>query len=526
MGNTPSSVRIASATCLLLGTGIVWLQKICTSSPEWIRELEQLGQPRKRKLAGTAVVCGGSASGIVAARVLADHFERVLIVDPELQEPEKPKTRIMQYNASHVLLTLFTEGARRLWPNHDAELEAVGGRTAFADIPFYYSGVQIPTPFGEDAEGDFPTALALSRPAIQKGMHNLLVHHPTASNIKIISGTVRGVEASADGKSLTSVNIRNADGTQTVINDVGLVVDATGALQSGLKWLESAGFSLPANIRCSYNPNIHYATMCFVVPPAIEAMLPIPESATKYLGQYIYSQHVDFGPSVTSFVKTENNTMLLLLTSSQDNLPRTTSEIVPFLSTVRGHEPLAPWFVRSVELLCEHCEEPSFDIIKLPRHSYVKYHTALSALPSNYIAFGDAHMQLNPLYAQGFAKLMMNAITLNTILHSLGDPSKSAALLPKDFAVRYFKKYRPRTEGLWDFTRFHDYGSASCEPMDGETRDHGRTLRWFELKSMSAALKYPEVASVLWYVRNMMVGDIAFMTPTVLWKILWTKSRF
>jgi hypothetical protein len=42
-----------------------------------------------------------SVAGPVTARILADHFERVILIDPEINDNEKPKTRIMQYNAGH-----------------------------------------------------------------------------------------------------------------------------------------------------------------------------------------------------------------------------------------------------------------------------------------------------------------------------------------------------------------------------------------------------------------------------------------
>lgn len=35
----------------------------------------------------------------MTARVLTDHFERVVVVDPEIHDDDKPKTQIMQYNA-------------------------------------------------------------------------------------------------------------------------------------------------------------------------------------------------------------------------------------------------------------------------------------------------------------------------------------------------------------------------------------------------------------------------------------------
>ncbi|KAJ7930896.1 hypothetical protein B0H13DRAFT_1960599 [Mycena leptocephala] len=523
MGISHSSIYLASTACVLLSSGIAW-QKVCRSPPEWIKELDALGQPRKQKLLGTAVVCGGSIAGTVVARVLADHFDHVILVDPELLDLEKPKTRIMQYNATHALLSLFTDGARRLWSNFDTELRAMGGRLVYADLQLHYSGIAVPAPYGDYPGGRLPDTLAMRRSATQKALYALLMQHPTAANITVWPGTVRGVEASDNQSSIRSVIVRKLDGTQLVVNDIGLVVDCTGRIQAGMKWLETAGFSLPDNLRCSYKPNIHYATLCFSVSPELESRLPIPEFAINSVCQYIHTQHFTYGLSVTALLKTENNTMQVLLTSSEDNLPRSVPEILPFISTIRGHAPLASWFVKTVEILCENCNDPSFDIIKIPEQSYVKYHSVpTGALPSNFIAVGDAHIQLNPVHGQGVAKVMLNAITLNSLLHSLDSP---VPILPGDFSARYFKKNAARTEGLWDATRLHDYGSLACEPMAGETRDNGRLTRWFELKLISAATQDKEVASVLWRVRNMIAADRALLAPTVLWKALWTRSLF
>jgi hypothetical protein len=64
MGISHSSIYLASTACVLLSSGIAW-QKVCRSPPEWIKELDALGQPRKQKLLGTAVVCGGRFVGPV-----------------------------------------------------------------------------------------------------------------------------------------------------------------------------------------------------------------------------------------------------------------------------------------------------------------------------------------------------------------------------------------------------------------------------------------------------------------------------
>ncbi|KAF7354237.1 hypothetical protein MVEN_01111500 [Mycena venus] len=523
MGISHSSIFLASAACVLLVSGIVW-QQICVCAPEWIKELDALGQPRKQKLARTAVVCGGSISGTIVARVLADHFDRVVLIDPELDDIQKPKTRILQYNASHILLSLFADGARRLWPSFDTEMRAAGGRLVSADIQLHYSGIPVPAPHWDYPTGCFPTSLGMRRSEAQKALYGLLIQHPTSAKITVLPGTVRGVEPSEDRASIRSVVVRLPDGTHTTVDEVGLLVDCTGATQAGMKWLGSAGYSLPNNLRCSYKPNIRYATICFSVFPALESRLPIPQSPNGRLSEYAFVPHFTYGLSVTALFKLDNNKIQLMLTSSEDNLPRTVPEIIPYMSSIRGHAPFPSWLVETVELLCEHCPEPSFDNIKIPDQSYVKWHSVLAGtLPSNFIAVGDSNLQLNPVHGQGFAKAMLNAITLNSLLHSLDSGLHN---LPRDFSARYFKNNAVRTEGLWDATRLHDYGALTCEPMIGESRNTGRLVRWFEVKLLTAATKHKDVAAALWRVRNLIAGESALLAPTILWKVLWTGSRF
>ncbi|KAJ7891011.1 hypothetical protein B0H14DRAFT_3700703 [Mycena olivaceomarginata] len=452
---------------------------------------------------------GWDRSRTVVARVLADHFERVILVDPELEDIERPKTRIMQYKRRSCL---FADGARRLWPNFDAELKAGGGRLACGDYQMHYSGVSVPAPYWDYPDGCLPTTLAMRRSSAQKALYYLLMQHPVAARIT----------ASANKACIESVTVRKLDGEQMTIDDVGLVVDCTGTAQTGIKWLENAGFTLPRDLRSSYAPNIRYSTICFSVSPELESKLPIPNSARNTIASYLYAEHFDYGSKAAVLLQTDNHTMQMLMTSSEDNLPRSRPEIIPFLSTIRGHVPMPSWFLEAVEMLCEHCPEPSYDNIRIPDQSYVKYHSLPSGtLPCNFIAVGDANLQLNPVHGQGFAKVMLNSITLNTLLHSIGS---NALPLPRDFSTRYFKTNAARTQGLWDATRLHDYGALTCEPMAGETRDTGRFARWFELKFGFRCLE--DVASALWHIRNLIARDRALFAPTVLAKVLWTQSRF
>ncbi|KAJ7102596.1 hypothetical protein B0H15DRAFT_340077 [Mycena belliarum] len=513
---------IASGIYLFLAA---W-QWLCKYPPPWMNKMESLGQPRaQRKLPGTAVVCGGSVAGIVTARICADHFERVVIIDPEIQDSEKPKTRIAQYNAVHIFLSLFVDGVWKLWPNLEAEVEAAGSRTCLADYQVHYSGLPLLVPFREYVPGHFPCSIAIRRSTLQAVLYRLLFRYPTASNITVMPGTVRALHASEDGTSIQTVVVRGLDGTTSSVHDAAMVADCTGATQAGVKWLEAAGFALPAGIRQSYDANLRYVTVCFNVHPALAAKLPIPEAVMQMAVLYTFVPHGDAESSTIAIMKTDNDTMLLLIGSTgHGDLPHRAPEIIPFIAEFKGYSRKIPsWVIETIDALCEH-GNPVFNNLKMNAQSYVRYDRApLGSVPSNFVALGDATMQLNPTHGQGCTKAMMNATTLNYLLHKT---ESGPTGLPADFSARFFKNSATDTQALWDSTRLHDYGLESCTPIEGETKEKGRLLRWFERKVLSAATKDEEVASALWHIRHMRAADRSLFAPTVLWKVLLTRSIF
>ncbi|KAJ7670770.1 hypothetical protein DFH06DRAFT_1320689 [Mycena polygramma] len=509
MSTHSNALRVISLTVVLGSFGFAW-HKFCTSSPPWIRQLDVLGQARKQMLPGTAIICGGSIAGIVAARICADHFEQVIIIDPELEECEKPKTRLMQYKAVHGILALFTDGARRLWPNFDIEMHAAGGRLRQADL--HYSGVLL---LNENPADKPPQAvnLVMRRPSAQKLVERLFFQHPTLTKTTVLRGTVRSIHASQDGASIGAVTVRLLGGTFVTLDDAALVVDCTGAAQTGLKWLPAAGFYVPRSIRLRYDGNIRYLCLAFDVSPALSAKLPIPAPQRELACVYVYAPHVDEYAAFVMLAITDNDTMELVVgNTSSGDWPQTASEVVPFIAGFRGcNIPVPSWVLETIRLLCDH-GNPSLNVIKLPTQTLVRYDSLpAGVLPSNFVAVGDATSQLNPVHGQGFAKAILNGITLNSLLHSVKQGSPS---LPRAFSARYFKTGAPALEALWDATRLHDYGSLKCGPMDGETRDTGRFVRWFERKLLTAATQDEEVASALWHVRHMLAADKVLFAPT------------
>jgi 2-polyprenyl-6-methoxyphenol hydroxylase-like FAD-dependent oxidoreductase len=77
-----------------------------------------------------AIVMGGSIAGLLAARVLTDHFDQVTIVERD-RFPEKPEPRqgVPQSHQLHVLLTQGQRILEQLFPGLTDELADNGAES-------------------------------------------------------------------------------------------------------------------------------------------------------------------------------------------------------------------------------------------------------------------------------------------------------------------------------------------------------------------------------------------------------------
>src|SRR4051812_1352823 len=74
-----------------------------------------------------AVVVGGSLAGLLTARILADHFDRVTLMERD-RLPDSPQFRpgTAQSRHLHVLWTRGLEIIEDMFPGLEAELKAAG----------------------------------------------------------------------------------------------------------------------------------------------------------------------------------------------------------------------------------------------------------------------------------------------------------------------------------------------------------------------------------------------------------------
>jgi hypothetical protein len=73
------------------------------------------------------------------------------------------------------------------------------------------------------------------------------------------------------------------------------------------------------------------------------------------------------------------------------------------------------------------------------------------ALPANFVSIGDASMRLDPVFAQGCGKAVIDVTTLDGLLRQVN--GTKADVVPDSFTSDFFKIHAIRTRKMFDQTR-------------------------------------------------------------------------
>ena len=217
---------------------------------------------RPRPAGDHAVVLGASMGGLTAARVLADAYGRVTVVDRDLlPAPGVQRRGVPQGRHAHGLLARGREALEELFPGLTDELVARGA--LYGDIQlhgrWYNEGVRLrQAPSGLNS-------LSVSRPLLEGHVRRRLAAFP---NVSIVDGCdVAGLVATPDRRRVTGVRMlrRGAGGPGQVL-EADLVVDATGRGSRSPAWLAALGYEPPEQE--AVRPRIAYASAVYRRRPA------------------------------------------------------------------------------------------------------------------------------------------------------------------------------------------------------------------------------------------------------------------
>jgi 2-polyprenyl-6-methoxyphenol hydroxylase-like FAD-dependent oxidoreductase len=336
------------------------------------------------------VIIGAGIAGMLAARVLADFFREVVLVEKD-QLPQCPRARngVPQNGHLHLMLARGWAGLRSLLPELMPTLAAAGcpevdlGR----DIGYLLHSGWLPP---VDLE---VSSRAASRSLIEYAIRSLVCQE---LSLTFVRGQVDGLLAAADGRSIRGVRIRGPLEREEIHAD--LVVDASGRRSQAHRWFGHLGVPLPEP--WIVDSKTTYATRWFRIRHGddLERKMLVLLSRPPHLPRGGMLQRVEGDYWVATFGA-----------FAGASPPRNGADFLHFARS------LAAPSLWAILREAEPASEVSLfrDLAGIHR----KYHEART-WPHGFLAVGDAACALNPIYGQGMASAVVGSELLASCIRS------------------------------------------------------------------------------------------------------------
>lgn len=445
--------------------------------------MQQLTNPTGPRAGSHAVVIGGSMAGLLAARVLADRFERVRIVERD-RFPKGPAPRggVPQASHQHVMLKRGADVLERLFPGIRDELVAAGA--PLADMANDMAWL---TPFGWGVR--FPSDLVMltcSRDLLEWGVRKRLKALP---EVRFLEGAeVTGLLPDVDGGRVAGVKIRfrgDEGGEEPLRAD--LVVDASGRDSRAPRWLKGLGYEPPEEV--VINAHLGYASRVYRIPGGFEA---------GWKGAYVQvapPKHTRGGV----VLPLEGDRWLLTLAGTGGDYPPTDEK--GFLGFARSlRDPILHDAVKDAEPLSP---VSGYRATENRTRRYEK----LARMPRNFVVLGDAACAFNPVYAQGMTVAALGAEALE---QSLSDPSGPGR--------RFQKRLAKINAAPWTIATAQDLRVPGV--IGGSPGLADRLMRRYMDRAVALSTRSERVRLTLLEAMNMTQNPSALFRPRVALEVL------
>ena len=437
-----------------------------------------------------AVIIGGSMAGLLAARVLADHFQRVTIIERDrLPDGPQPRKGLPQASHVHVLLTRGLQVIESLLPGIGDELLRDGAMPiSWGSEARTYSFVGWLPHF----DGG-PSGLLCSRDFLEFHVRRRVLADAKISTVQATD--VTGLEANEDGW-VTGVAVRSRDDSLDArVIEADFVVDASGRTSKLPDWLESLGYDKPRattiNSFLGYSSRLYQPDAGY--EPAWKVMLVRDRDAAHALGAGIYRiegglWQVNLGASGKHYPPTDADGFAAFMRA----LP------VPDLAEALLHA------------------QPVSQINGYRRtENRWRHYERLSRMPHNVVALGDATCAFNPVYGQGMSIAALGVLELGNVFRTTHSSP--------NFALHFQKRLAKIIGTPWLIATGEDFRTPITE--GGQPSPLTRlTHRYFD-RVLDAAAHDPEIHRRFQEVLQLLRPPSSLFAPSVMWKAFTLSFR-
>lgn len=328
----------------------------------------------------SAIVIGGSIAGLLAARVLAEQFEQVTIVDRDkLPLTSEPRRGVPQSVQPHVLFTRGYRILEELFPGIGETLAAAGAVPFDWGRDFLYFQTGNWTPTTETAVG--LKSYTCTRPLLESTIRQRVSKLP---NVEFLQEQ-RVVGLYGDCAAIEGIKLQQGE------LNAQLVVDASGRGTQLPQWLQDLGLTAPP--MTVVDPGLGYATRRCRIPAENQPNGKI----------LLISQEPPHQPRLGYLAQVENDQWIATLGGyGHDYPPIDDQGFLQFAQSLSD-----PTFYQAI------VEAEPLSEVRVHRATVNRmYHYEQMALPNNLIAIGDSVCALCPIYGQGMTVSALSSLVL------------------------------------------------------------------------------------------------------------------
>ena len=437
-----------------------------------------------------AVVVGGSLAGLLAARVLHDHFDEVWLLDRHpLPADDEPRRATPHTRHTHALLARGRQAIEALFPGIGEAWTAAGGRLGdVGSEAAFYAGRRRFLQAPAQAQG-----LCLGRGAIEGALRRRVLALP---RLRAVTGIdAQGLAGKLHGDRIDGLRWRSASDeprAPAATLRAALVVDATGRASRLPEWLAELGHATPDEQEVQVD--IRYAT----------AYLKRAPHHAPGLEAVITAATADH-PVPSVLLSQEDQRWVVTLGGYGDDAPPL--DRAGFIARAqRTAPPELAAVVQDAEFLCEPFA------YRFP-HSQRRFYERLR-LPLGVLAIGDSICSFNPVFGQGMSVAACEAEALQAALAG-GE---------QDLARRYFRAAARVVDIAWQTAVGADLAIPSVQ---GERPLPVRVINAYVARVFDAAQHDAVVAVAFQRVSHLLAAPPSLMRPAIAARVLraWWRSR-
>jgi 2-polyprenyl-6-methoxyphenol hydroxylase-like FAD-dependent oxidoreductase len=380
-----------------------------------------------------AIVAGAGLAGLLTARVLADHFEHVVLLDPDRPRGTSERRGVPQGRHLHVLLPGGLDATNDLLPGFAADLDAAGAIEATAGVDFVFYR---PEGRSHSMVSYRPEPRARAKVYLQS--RGLLEHA-----VRVRVEAMANIEPRY-GERVAAPWMRAGSVAGAVIGDeqvpAELVVDATGRSSSMTRWLGQLGVAMPAE--SVVNCDISYSSARFRLHPDRE-----PAERGRFVPPRFKGPYGKRGGVATAI---EHGEWIVTLSGTNGDFPPSDPSGFSDFAATLAAEGISDLLVGATAV-----SAPAR--YRTPR-SVRRHFERLDHAPDGILAVGDAVCHFNPVYGQGMSVAAMQARTLGSLLDDRARRGGGLERLPFEFYALAAEVIR----SPWALSAAADFANPLC----------------------------------------------------------------